>query len=154
MRPKQEGIQSCALSVYVLSVIIELMIPRGTQTSNCKSTTDGGCCRYSAIFVYIFCYKDAIFYSNSFWQSSVNFYHVFLSRALSYPREIDGACLQMRLSYAPAAHIFLFLVQWFDCQLAGALGLLRILVSMVSPCLLYLHIVALLFYLYLVSGAC
>ncbi|XP_027090004.1 E3 ubiquitin-protein ligase AIRP2-like [Coffea arabica] len=50
--------------------------------------------------------------------------------ALSYPREIDGACLQMRLSYAPAAHIFLFLVQWFDCQLAGALGLLRILVSM------------------------
>lgn len=50
--------------------------------------------------------------------------------ALSCPREIDGACLQMRLSYAPAAHIFLFLVQWFDCQLAGALGLLRILVYM------------------------
>lgn len=49
--------------------------------------------------------------------------------ALSYPRE-NGACLQMRLSYAPAAHMFLFLIQWFDCQLAGALGLLRILVYM------------------------
>jgi hypothetical protein len=34
----------------------------------------------------------------------------------------------MRLSYSPAAHIFLFLVQWTDCSLAGALGLLRILI--------------------------
>ncbi|CAN1276796.1 E3 ubiquitin-protein ligase AIRP2 [Linum perenne] len=34
----------------------------------------------------------------------------------------------MRLSYSPAAHIFLFLVQWTDCHLAGALGLLRILI--------------------------
>lgn len=50
--------------------------------------------------------------------------------ALGYPRERDGACLQMRLSYAPAAHIFLFLVQWFDCQVAGAFGLLRILIYM------------------------
>ncbi|KAI5584538.1 hypothetical protein POPTR_006G099600v4 [Populus trichocarpa] len=45
-----------------------------------------------------------------------------------YPREYDGACLQMRLSYSPAAHLFLFLVQWTGFHLAGALGLLRILI--------------------------
>ncbi|GMI92209.1 hypothetical protein like AT3G47160 [Hibiscus trionum] len=50
--------------------------------------------------------------------------------ALDYPREKDGARLQMRLSYSPAAQFFLFLVQWTDCQLAGALGLLRILIYM------------------------
>lgn len=49
-------------------------------------------------------------------------------RASEYPREYDGACLQMRLSYSQAAHTFLFLVQWIDCRLAGALGLLRILI--------------------------
>ncbi|KAJ9146794.1 hypothetical protein P3X46_029020 [Hevea brasiliensis] len=48
--------------------------------------------------------------------------------ALDYPREIDGARLQMRLSHSPAAQFLLFLVQWADCHLAGALGLLRILV--------------------------
>eukprot|EP00252_Welwitschia_mirabilis_P001184 TRINITY_DN1109_c0_g1_i4.p1 TRINITY_DN1109_c0_g1~~TRINITY_DN1109_c0_g1_i4.p1 ORF type:complete len:183 (-),score=25.89 TRINITY_DN1109_c0_g1_i4:135-683(-) len=48
--------------------------------------------------------------------------------ASDYPSEYDGACLQMRLSYSPAAHLFLFLVQWTDCSLAGALGLLRILI--------------------------
>ncbi|XP_058109105.1 E3 ubiquitin-protein ligase AIRP2-like [Magnolia sinica] len=48
--------------------------------------------------------------------------------ASDYPREYDGACLQMRLSYSPAAHLFLFLVQWADCSLAGHLGLLRILI--------------------------
>ncbi|XP_061369233.1 E3 ubiquitin-protein ligase AIRP2-like isoform X2 [Gastrolobium bilobum] len=48
--------------------------------------------------------------------------------ATDYPRECDGACLQMRLSYSPAAQFFLFLVQWTDCHLAGALGLLRILI--------------------------
>ncbi|EFJ17317.1 hypothetical protein SELMODRAFT_270353 [Selaginella moellendorffii] len=48
--------------------------------------------------------------------------------ALDYPREYDGVCLQMRLSYSPAAHFFLFLFQWADCSLAGALGLLRILI--------------------------
>ncbi|CAK9164218.1 unnamed protein product [Ilex paraguariensis] len=48
--------------------------------------------------------------------------------ALGYPREYDGACLQMRLSYSPLAHIFLFLVQWADCQLAGTFGFLRILI--------------------------
>ncbi|KAL3522251.1 hypothetical protein ACH5RR_015085 [Cinchona calisaya] len=48
--------------------------------------------------------------------------------ASDFSREYDGACLQMRLSYSPAAHLFLFLVQWTDCHLAGALGLLRILI--------------------------
>ncbi|KAJ9185353.1 hypothetical protein P3X46_004996 [Hevea brasiliensis] len=48
--------------------------------------------------------------------------------ASDYPMEYDGACLQMRLSYSPAAQFFLFLVQWTDCHLAGALGLLRILI--------------------------
>ncbi|XP_073011636.1 E3 ubiquitin-protein ligase AIRP2-like isoform X1 [Typha latifolia] len=51
-----------------------------------------------------------------------------LCRASDFPREYDGACLQMRMSYSPAAHLFLFLVQWMDCSLAGALGLLRILI--------------------------
>ncbi|XP_020085464.1 helicase-like transcription factor isoform X1 [Ananas comosus] len=48
--------------------------------------------------------------------------------ASEFPREYDGGCLQMRMSYSPAAHLFLFLVQWTDCSLAGALGLLRILI--------------------------
>ncbi|MCL7030358.1 hypothetical protein MKW94_015572 [Papaver nudicaule] len=48
--------------------------------------------------------------------------------ASGFPRDYDGACLQMRMSYSPAAHLFLFLVQWTDCHLAGALGLLRILI--------------------------
>ncbi|KAL2557904.1 RING/U-box superfamily protein [Forsythia ovata] len=48
--------------------------------------------------------------------------------ASDYPREYDGACLQMRLSYSPCAHVFLFLVQWTDCHLAGTLGLIRILI--------------------------
>ncbi|XP_010262839.1 PREDICTED: uncharacterized protein LOC104601255 isoform X2 [Nelumbo nucifera] len=48
--------------------------------------------------------------------------------ASDYPREYDGGCLQMRLSYSPAARLFLFLVQWTDCHLAGSLGLLRILI--------------------------
>ncbi|KAI3434074.1 RING-type domain-containing protein [Psidium guajava] len=48
--------------------------------------------------------------------------------ASDFPRDYDGDCLQMRLSYSPAAHFFLFLVQWADCHLAGALGLLRILI--------------------------
>ncbi|CAM0144969.1 unnamed protein product [Urochloa decumbens] len=51
-----------------------------------------------------------------------------LLRAADFSRDYDGACLQMRMSYSPAAHFFLFLVQWTDCSLAGALGLLRILI--------------------------
>lgn len=53
---------------------------------------------------------------------------VVCARASEFPRDYDGACLQMRLSYGPAAHFFLFLVRWTDCSLAGALGLLRILI--------------------------
>nr|GEV02931.1 zinc finger, RING/FYVE/PHD-type [Tanacetum cinerariifolium] len=48
--------------------------------------------------------------------------------ASDYPREYDGGCLQMRLSYGPCAQFFLFFVQWSDWHLAGALGLLRILI--------------------------
>ncbi|KAK1264914.1 hypothetical protein QJS04_geneDACA011471 [Acorus gramineus] len=43
-------------------------------------------------------------------------------------RECDGVCLQMRMSYSQAAQFFLFLVQWTNCRLAGALGLMRILI--------------------------
>ncbi|KAK8945736.1 hypothetical protein KSP40_PGU000398 [Platanthera guangdongensis] len=46
--------------------------------------------------------------------------------ASEFPK--DGARLQMRMTYSSAASLFLFLVQWTDCSLAGALGLLRILV--------------------------
>lgn len=53
------------------------------------------------------------------------------NRALDYPREKDGARVQMRLSYTPAAQFLLFLVQWTDCHLAGTLGLLRVLIYMV-----------------------
>ncbi|KAK4275173.1 hypothetical protein QN277_018302 [Acacia crassicarpa] len=49
---------------------------------------------------------------------------------LGYPRDKDGACFQMRLSYTPCATLFLFLVQWADYHLAGALGLLRVLIYM------------------------
>ncbi|XP_074560984.1 E3 ubiquitin-protein ligase AIRP2-like [Curcuma longa] len=48
--------------------------------------------------------------------------------ASDFPTEYDGACLQMRMSYSPAAHLFLFLVTWTDCSLAGVLGLLRIMI--------------------------
>ena len=60
-------------------------------------------------------------------------------RASDYPREYDGACLQMRLSYSPAAQFFLFLVQWTDCHLAGALGLLRIFIYKVI-CTFHTHL--------------
>ncbi|XP_041023010.1 E3 ubiquitin-protein ligase AIRP2-like [Juglans microcarpa x Juglans regia] len=62
--------------------------------------------------------------------------------ASDYPMEYDGACLQMRLSYCPAAHFFLFLVQWTDCHLAGALGLLRVLIYKVyedGKTTMYIH---------------
>jgi hypothetical protein len=48
--------------------------------------------------------------------------------ASDYPREYGGGCLQMRLSYSPCAQVFLCLVQWTDVNLAGAVGLLRILI--------------------------
>lgn len=43
-------------------------------------------------------------------------------------REYDGGSVQMRISYSTAAQFLLFFVQWSDCHLAGALGLLRILI--------------------------
>eukprot|EP00475_Leptophrys_vorax_P010637 TRINITY_DN17226_c0_g1_i1.p1 TRINITY_DN17226_c0_g1~~TRINITY_DN17226_c0_g1_i1.p1 ORF type:complete len:316 (+),score=2.28 TRINITY_DN17226_c0_g1_i1:476-1423(+) len=43
-------------------------------------------------------------------------------------RDYDGAYLQMRLGFSPLAPLLLFLVRWTDCSLAGALGLLRVLV--------------------------
>lgn len=49
------------------------------------------------------------------------------------PREGDGASFQMRLTYSPVAHFFLCLVQWTNCHLAGALGLLRILIYKTYP---------------------
>ncbi|KAK6917528.1 hypothetical protein RJ641_018279 [Dillenia turbinata] len=54
--------------------------------------------------------------------------------ASEFPSEYDGACVQMRMSYSPAAHLFLFLVQWTDCHLAGALGLFTWMAR--QPCLL------------------
>ncbi|XP_071724271.1 E3 ubiquitin-protein ligase AIRP2-like [Rutidosis leptorrhynchoides] len=53
--------------------------------------------------------------------------------ALDYPREKDGACIQMRLSYSTYAPLFLFLVQWTDCHFAGSLGFLRILIYATYP---------------------
>lgn len=44
------------------------------------------------------------------------------------PRAAGDACIQMRLSYSPIAQLFMFLVRWADCSLAGALGLMRILI--------------------------
>jgi hypothetical protein len=57
---------------------------------------------------------------------------LWICRASDFPREYDGASVQMRMSYSPAAHLFLFFVQWTDCHLAGALGLLRILIYKVT----------------------
>ncbi|GKD49515.1 zinc finger, RING/FYVE/PHD-type containing protein, partial [Tanacetum coccineum] len=59
--------------------------------------------------------------------------HVHVSRSLAlgasdFRREYDGACVQMRMSYSACAQFLLFFVQWSDCHLAGALGLLRILI--------------------------
>ncbi|KAJ7565916.1 hypothetical protein O6H91_02G080900 [Diphasiastrum complanatum] len=48
--------------------------------------------------------------------------------AAEIPKEFGGACLQLRISYSPVASLFLFLVRWTNCSLAGALGLLRILI--------------------------
>ncbi|KAI7751765.1 hypothetical protein M8C21_027098 [Ambrosia artemisiifolia] len=50
--------------------------------------------------------------------------------ALSWARDNDGACLQMRLSFSPAVDLFTFLFPWMDCKIAGALGLLRVFIYM------------------------
>lgn len=48
--------------------------------------------------------------------------------ASGYPREEDGAYIQMRLSYNLVADLFPSFVQWTDTYLTGALGLIRVLV--------------------------
>eukprot|EP00249_Psilotum_nudum_P012086 c23574_g1_i3 orf=316-858(-) len=48
--------------------------------------------------------------------------------ALDFPRDYDGAFVQMRLSFSSVAHFFLFFVRWTDCSFAGVLGLLRVLI--------------------------
>ncbi|OEL28706.1 hypothetical protein BAE44_0010276 [Dichanthelium oligosanthes] len=44
--------------------------------------------------------------------------------ASEFLRDYDGSVIQMRMAYSAVAH---FLVQWTDCKLAGALGLLKIM---------------------------
>lgn len=66
-----------------------------------------------------------------------------ICRASEYREEYDGGCVQMRLSYSPAAHLFIFLLQWTDCHFAGALGLLRILIYKVICLLLLLLLIIL-----------
>uniref|UniRef100_A0A804MLB8 RING/U-box superfamily protein n=1 Tax=Zea mays TaxID=4577 RepID=A0A804MLB8_MAIZE len=39
-------------------------------------------------------------------------------------RDYDGSVIQMRVAYSAVAH---FLLQWTDCKLAGALGLLKVM---------------------------
>ncbi|PON42349.1 RING/U-box superfamily protein [Parasponia andersonii] len=54
------------------------------------------------------------------------------SLAAALPRDYDGDCVQMRLSYSPLAPLFLYLIEWMDYSctdsLPGYLGLLHILV--------------------------
>eukprot|EP00271_Cylindrocystis_brebissonii_P017224 TRINITY_DN4393_c0_g1_i1.p1 TRINITY_DN4393_c0_g1~~TRINITY_DN4393_c0_g1_i1.p1 ORF type:complete len:250 (+),score=41.41 TRINITY_DN4393_c0_g1_i1:166-915(+) len=45
-----------------------------------------------------------------------------------YPKESDGVHFQMRLAYSPVAPFLLCFFRWTDCSLAGALGLLHILI--------------------------
>lgn len=51
-----------------------------------------------------------------------------LANTLASELQENGAFLQMKISYSPAAKFFLCLAKWTDCNLAGALGLLRILI--------------------------
>ncbi|RLN38633.1 zinc finger CCCH domain-containing protein 69-like [Panicum miliaceum] len=44
--------------------------------------------------------------------------------ASEFLRDYDGSFIQMRMAYSAVAH---FLVQWTDCKLAGALGLLKVM---------------------------
>lgn len=52
------------------------------------------------------------------------------SRASEFLRDYDGSVIQMRVAYSAVAH---FLLQWTDCKLAGALGLLKVMLYKVSP---------------------
>lgn len=46
-------------------------------------------------------------------------------RASEFLRDYDGSVIQMRMAYSAVAHV---LVQWTDCRLASALGLLKIMI--------------------------
>jgi hypothetical protein len=85
--------------------------------------------------VELVCFPEAVFMGRSFRDSlkvlEADIQHA-NSLASEFRREYDGATLQMRMAYCPAAHFLLFLVQWTDCSLAGALGLLRILIYKVG----------------------
>lgn len=52
--------------------------------------------------------------------------------AASLPRDYNGDCVQMRLSYSPLAPLFLYLIEWMDYSctdsLPSYLGLLHILI--------------------------
>ncbi|KAF4378730.1 hypothetical protein CsatB_022416 [Cannabis sativa] len=52
--------------------------------------------------------------------------------AAAIPRDYDGDCVQMKLSYSPLAPLFLYLIEWMDYScidsLPSYLGLLHILV--------------------------
>lgn len=50
--------------------------------------------------------------------------------ASEFMRDYDGSVIQMRMAYSAVAH---FLVQWTDCRLASALGLLKIMIFKVYP---------------------
>nr|BAJ95466.1 predicted protein [Hordeum vulgare subsp. vulgare] len=45
--------------------------------------------------------------------------------ASEFLRDYDGSFIQMRMAYSAVAHV---LVQWTDCRLASALGLLKIMI--------------------------
>ena len=45
--------------------------------------------------------------------------------ASEFLRDYDGSVIQMRMAYSAVAHV---LVQWTDCRLASALGLLKIMI--------------------------
>ncbi|KAM3401930.1 hypothetical protein ACQJBY_006101 [Aegilops geniculata] len=45
--------------------------------------------------------------------------------ASEFMRDYDGSVIQMRMAYSAVAHV---LVQWTDCRLASALGLLKIMI--------------------------
>ena len=66
------------------------------------------------------------------WLACVFFFLLVVpaSRASEFLRDYDGSVIQMRMAYSAVAH---FLVQWTDCKLAGALGLLKIMLYKVSP---------------------
>ncbi|KAL6969331.1 hypothetical protein U1Q18_029048 [Sarracenia purpurea var. burkii] len=52
--------------------------------------------------------------------------------AAALPRDCDGDCIQMKISYSPFASFLLFLIEWMDCSCTDSLptylGLLHVLV--------------------------